>query len=200
MTAVEQRWRMVKHHLLHCCGGTQSAQRPPVLMLRNDLLGASAGYPAALQEVREAFAFGWGADMRALRGAAECCVPYLVDPIAACRAPLAVGLVHCSLVAAYTLAVFAFVHRCAWPTSRLQSLDLPQWSRFRCWPLPSPVGVCLTRASCASVLGSDSDDEVWWNPAALPPDASQYHRACFLAAHEGAEADAPHGQGALPEW
>ena len=158
--------------------------------MRDDLLEASAGYRAALQAMRVAFALGGGADMWTLRGAAECCVPCLVDPIAACRAPLAVGLVHCSRVAAYTLTVSAFVHSCAWPNSRLHGLDLPQWSRLRRWLLPSPVGMCLMRVSCASVLGSDS--------AALPPDASHCRRACFLAAHEGAEADALMGRALYP--
>jgi len=203
VTDVERRWRMVQHHLLHCCGGDQSAQRPPLHMLRDDLLEASAGYPAALRAVRDAFAFGEGADISAMRGASACCVPYLMDPVAACQALRAVGLVHCALVAAYTLAVSAFVNSRAWPTSRLHGLALPPWSRLRRWLLPSPACSPSTSATCishASELGSDSEDEVWWNPVVLPPGASAYRRACFIAAQEGAEADAPHGQGALPDW
>ena len=58
ITSVEQRWRVVQHHLLHCTSGLALACRPPLQMLQDDLLDTAAGYPACADVVRAAFAYG----------------------------------------------------------------------------------------------------------------------------------------------
>ena len=164
-------------------------------MLRDDLLDAAAGYPACMAAVRAAFGF-MDSDAGAfalMRAAAGTCIPFLIDPMRACRAPRDVGLVHCSLVAGYILAVAAYSNMCAWPTRRLRALRLPYHSRLRRWLLPALEDAADydTRITGGTPPVSDSGSEAWWNPDVLDPRAPPYTRACFGAAREGAEADAP---------
>jgi len=195
LTEVEERWRVTQHHLLHCAGGDDPTSRPSLDVLHSDLTDAAAGYPDCLAALQAAFNFmsAPAADQHELAAAA--CVPYLIDPVAVCCAPLQVGLVHCSLVAAYTLAVGAGAadQPRVWPSSLVSRLRLPLHSRLRRWMLASgdapdsPV-TCVVRATPPL---SDSDDEAWLRPDSPPP-ASDYERA-VLAAHVGAEAEARPG-------
>jgi len=189
ISGVEQRWRMVQHHLLFCDGGDAAAEGPSLHEMRDDLLDAAAGYPGALAAVRQAFpdANATGAAAPLLGPASV--VSFLLDPVAACGAPPSVGLTHCALVSAYILAVAARVVGRQWPRARVLAPGLPPQSNMRrCLLGPSRSA---SRVSLAS-LPSDSDDEAWLRADMLPPSATNYQLALF-AAHVGAEADARPG-------
>ena len=130
-----------------------------------------------------------------MRAAAATCIPFLIDPVRACQAPRDVGLVHCSLVAEYILAVAADSNMRAGPTQRLRALRLPNHSRLRRWLRPAledaPDYDTRIMITGGTPPVSESGIEAWWNPDTLDPHAPPYTRACFGAAREGAEADAP---------
>ena len=171
MTADELRWRHVQHLLTRCtsqCGGL--APRPLLSDLRDDLLDASTGYPAALQAVRSAFSFGDSA-----RSARELCIEFMLDPVAACSAPLRIRLAHATLVASYITLVAASVshpHNDG-PLWRLQCIRPPAHTRLGHW-LPerlrsdSPTCSRVTHASSLA-LSEDSADEVWLGASPAPP-------------------------------
>ena len=68
------------------------------------LSAGSTGCPDALQAVRRAFSFGDSA-----RSARELCIESMLDPVAACSAPLRIRLVHATLIAAYITLVAASI-------------------------------------------------------------------------------------------
>jgi len=189
ISEVEQRWRMVQHHLLFCDGGDAAAQGPLLHELRDDLLDAAAGYPDALAAVRLAFPGASEPDGATPPPEPASVVPFLLDPVAACCAPRSVGLAYCALVSAYILGVAARVVGREWPRARVLALGLPPHSNMRrclLGPSRSP-----SRVSLAS-LPADSDDEAWLRADILPPSATDYQLALF-AAQVGAEADARPG-------
>ena len=74
-----------------------SLRRPSPRHLRDDLLSAAAGYPAAEAAVRAAFPSGVLEPARLRQVSA----PYLLDPMRACPGPRTVCLAQVAVVAAY---------------------------------------------------------------------------------------------------
>ena len=117
------------------------------------------------------------------------CVPFLLDPVAACPEPLWLGRRAAALVAAFLSAVADAA--CGRVQSSFPLHILPPSSALRRLldPLSAPASPAASRVTVDALSGpsgSDSDDEVW-----LAPDPPPRYMRLFLSASRGAVADAP---------
>ena len=121
------------------------------------------------------------------------CASYLTDFTRACGSPLAVRLTHCSIFAAYVLAVTgcAALRPDPWSAAQILALRLPQASRV----LQHLQRDALSTAT--ALHGHADSSQTSLSTKTSPSSASQ--RRTIHAAHVGGEGDVQPGQGVLPD-
>ena len=134
-TAIERRWRCVRHVLFECSHAPAACPRPADLW--DDILGMLPACSPSRSLLRQALL----CDVHDPEAVSHLCVPWVTDPAAmlvsdGARVRDCVG----RLVAAYLLAVGAAVSNVPVPTAHFQALHLTRTTRFgtplrwrRCW-------------------------------------------------------------------
>ena len=187
-TAIERRWRCVRHVLFECSDAPAACPRPADLW--DDILGVLPACSSSRSLLRQALL----CDVHDPEAVSRLCVPWVTDPAAMLVSDGArVRDCVCRLVAAYLLAVGAAVSGVPVPTAHFQALHLTRTTRL----------VRLCDGAGAAGSDQDSDDEAWlrddlpsarWlpvasaSPASSPPPASHPHPISALSGVHEAEA------------
>ena len=187
-TAIERRWRCVRHVLFECSDAPAACPRPADLW--DDILGVLPACSPSRSLLRQALL----CDVHDPEAVSRLCVPWVTDPAAMLVSDGArVRDCVCRLVAAYLLAVGAAVSGVPVPTAHFQALHLTRTTRL----------VRLCDGAGAAGSDQDSDDEAWlrddlpsarWlpvasaSPASSPPPASHPHPISALSGVHEAEA------------